>query len=80
MLHGVQWHEYLSNNENKTWFLRRKNIPNKADMRMVLHARICKENVVIVSKDTDVLIILVWAYVKFSVKNMWYMKFDNNIC
>ena len=33
-------------------------------------------DVVVVSKDTDVLILMVWAYSKFEVKHKWYLKYD----
>ena len=30
-----------------------------------------------VSKDTDVLILLVWVYSHFSITNKWYIKYDH---
>ena len=32
----------------------------------------------IVSKDTDVLIILIWAYSQYHIKHNWYMKYDTH--
>ena len=31
---------------------------------------------IIVSKDTDVLVLLVRAYIHFSIASKWYMKYD----
>ena len=31
---------------------------------------------VVVSKDTDVLILLVWAYAKHEIKTKWYMMYE----
>ena len=49
----------------------------EADSRIVLHAILSGQDTVVVSKDTDVLILLVWAYNHFSIANRWYMKYDH---
>ena len=46
----------------------------EADYRLVLHALLCQQDVVVVAKDTDVLVLLIWAYVHFNVPYKWYMK------
>ena len=33
---------------------------------------------VIVCEDTDVIILMVWAYVRFKVTKNWYMKYEDN--
>ena len=50
----------------------------EADYRIVYHALSCKENVVVVAKDTDILVLLVWAYVHFNVKYKWYFSFEKH--
>ena len=50
----------------------------EADTRMVLHACLEDNNVVVVSKDTDVLILLVHAFSIAKPKNDWYMKIDQS--
>ena len=50
----------------------------EADTRLVLHALLADSDVVVVAKDTDVLILLIWAYEQSSVGKKWYMKYDHN--
>ena len=50
----------------------------KADSRLVLHATLEDTDVVIVSKDTDVLVLMVWAYVKNKIERKWFMKYDDD--
>ncbi len=49
----------------------------EADTRMVLHCCIEDTNVVVVSKDTDVLILLVHAFTVTKPQQKWYMKIDH---
>ena len=42
---------------------------------MIIHALREDTDVVIVARDTDVLILMVYAYAKRHVKNSWYMKY-----
>ena len=42
---------------------------DEADTRLVLHALLCENDVVIVCQDTDVIILLIWVYVKFNMKH-----------
>ncbi|XP_065053639.1 uncharacterized protein LOC135682604 [Rhopilema esculentum] len=49
-----------------------------ADTRLVLHASLEAADVVIVSKNTDVLILLIWAYSKLSVCKTWLFKEDHD--
>jgi hypothetical protein len=51
----------------------------EADYRLVLHALICQQDVVVVAKDTDVLVLLIWAYVHFNVGYKWYMMYEKGI-
>ena len=48
----------------------------EADYRLVFHAVRSDKDVVVVAKDTDVLILLVWAYNNFSIKHQWFMQYD----
>ena len=50
----------------------------EADTRIILHALQEDTKVVVVSKDTDVLILLVYAYAKYKPTKEWYMKIDAN--
>jgi len=49
----------------------------EADTRLVLHASKENMDVVIVSKDTDVLILMIWAFAKLKIKKKWYLKYDH---
>ena len=64
----------ISKGLNKIWDLCNH---EEADTRLVLHALESNSNMVVVSKDTDVLVLLTWAHAKFDVKNVWYMKIDH---
>ena len=46
---------------------------------MILHALICEKNSVIVAKDTDVLILLAWAYDHFNVKYKWFFSHEKDV-
>ena len=48
----------------------------EADTRLVYLALQGKTDMVVVSKDTDVLILLVWAYAKHDIKTNWYMMYE----
>ena len=48
-----------------------------ADTRLVLHGFKVNLNVVVVCKDTDVLILTIWAYSKLNITNNWYLKYDH---
>ena len=32
----------------------------------------------VVAKDTDVLVLLIWAYVKYNVSRKWYLKYETD--
>ena len=49
----------------------------EADNRIVLHALLSNQDAVIVAKDTDVLILLVWAYNNFNVQYKWFLKYEH---
>ena len=48
----------------------------EADTRMVLHAALSSEEVVVVVAGTDVLILMIYAYSKFMVKQRWVFRYD----
>ena len=48
----------------------------EADTRLVLHALLSEKDCVVVASDTDVLILLVWAYSRYQVENSWYFKYE----
>ena len=50
----------------------------EVDTRIVLHASFAEENVVVVAKDTDVLVLLVNEYSKLLPTREWVMKYDTN--
>ena len=45
--------------------------------RLVLHDSKVDSDVAVVCKDTDVLILMIWAYSKLNKTNNWYFKNDN---
>ena len=45
--------------------------------RFVLHGSKVDSDVAIVCKDTDVLILIVWAYSILNITNNWYLKYDH---
>ena len=47
----------------------------EADTKMLVHALREDTDVVIVARDTDVLILMVYVYAKHHVKRNWYMKY-----
>ena len=48
----------------------------EADSRLVYQAYLEKGDVVIACKDTDVLILMVWAHTFYDVNVKWYLKYD----
>ena len=50
----------------------------EADTRLILHASLQNTNVVIVAKDTDVFVLLVYVYSKLQPCSKWYMKIDHD--
>ena len=48
-----------------------------AATRLVLHDSKVDSDVAVVCKDTDVLILMIWAYSKLNKTNNWYFKNDN---
>ena len=48
----------------------------EADTRLIPRAIQCRNDVVIVSKETDVLLLLVWAYSSYNIAKEWYMMYD----
>ena len=49
----------------------------EADTRLVLQAYLEKGDVVIACKDTDVLVLMVWAYTFYNVSKKWYTGKDD---
>ena len=43
----------------------------ETETALILHAILAYKDVVVVSNDTDVLIILIWAYQKFNINNKY---------
>lgn len=48
----------------------------EADYHLVVHAILAGKEVVIVSKDTNVLMLLVGAFNNFKITHKWFMKYD----
>ena len=73
----------MINSEEETWLIdgnmtydmSRCN-HEEADTRLVLHAAMTDSPAVIIAKDTDVLILLIYAMSKLSTQR-WYMKIDH---
>ena len=43
----------------------------------LLHGSEVDSDVVVFCKDTDVLILMIWAYSKLNITNNWYLKYDH---
>ena len=50
----------------------------EADSRIVLHASKSSGNVVIVAKDTDILMLLIYSYSTCEISKEWVLKYDTN--
>ena len=48
----------------------------EADTRLRLLALQKQTDAIIVAQDTDVSVLLVWAYKKYHVRHKWYFKYD----
>ena len=75
----------IVNDDKNTWKITKefsdiifKSNHEEADTRITLHALQEDTKVVVVSKDTDVLILLVHAYAKCKPRKEWYMKVGAN--
>ena len=64
--------------ENYERVSRIKSNRKEVDTRIILHALQGDIKVIVVSKDADVLILLVYAYVKYKPTKEPYMKIDAN--
>ena len=49
----------------------------EANTRLILHAVESKQDVVIVAKDTDVLVLMVWAFAFLNVERKWFFRKDD---
>ena len=49
----------------------------EADTRLILHAVKSTQDVVIVAKDTDVLVLMVWAFAFLNIKRKWVFRKDD---
>ena len=70
--------------EDKTWLLTNTNVEQldhcnhtEADTRLVLHASRCKNPVIIRATDTDIMILLCYAYSTCKPPHDWLMKIDH---
>ena len=52
----------------------------EADTRMVLHAALSSEDVVVVAAGTDILILRIYAYLTFMAKRRWVFRYENDKC
>ena len=52
--------------------------PHEADTRIILHALNSEDEVIVVANDTDVLILLVYAYALHRLSRQWKIKVDTN--
>ena len=51
---------------------------HEADTRIILHALNSEDEIIVVANDTDVLILLVYAYALHRLSRQWKMKVDTN--
>ena len=53
----------------------------KADTRLIAIALEENNSVVVVCKDTNMLVLLVWAYAKLNVQDKWFFKYEfDKVC
>ena len=57
------------------WSIHRSN-QEEADTRLALQAYLEKGDVVIACKDTNVLVLMVWADTFYNASTKWYFKYD----
>ena len=75
---------FLITNRESTWDITKDNVNQifdcnqEADTRIVLHACLQDTPLVIVSKNTDVFVLLVYAYQQKKPSNTWLMKIGND--
>ena len=50
----------------------------EADTRLILHSVLLEGDVIVVAKDTDVLIVMIWAYHALEIRYQWFMKYDHD--
>ena len=43
----------------------------------VLHGSKVDSDVIVVCKDTDVLNLMIWTYIKLNITNNWYLKYEH---
>ena len=74
---------FVTSEEGKTYIVERHRSTllhecnhEEADTRLVLHAAKQDTDVVIVSKDTDVLVLLIWAFLKHQIAYKWVFQFE----
>ena len=54
-----------------------KNILFRLQEIKLLHGSKVDSDVAVFCKDTDVLILMIWAYSKLNITNNWYLKYDH---
>ena len=47
---------------------------------MVLDAILSSENVAVIVANTDILILMIYAYRKFMIKRRWVLRHENGKC
>ena len=70
---------------NNTWIITAEDVlliekcnHHEADTRVVRHASLSERHVVIVATDTDIFVLLVYAFSKVIPTEKWYMKIDKD--
>ena len=48
-----------------------------ADTRLVFHVILASRDIIVVSKDTDILILLIWTYAKCEIRHKWLIKYGS---
>ena len=66
----------ITGNERKMIF---KCNHEEADTRMILHALLSEDDCVICSKDTDVMLLMLFAFAEYEVSHKWYMMYENGL-
>ena len=71
--------------EENTWHIDKGEITNifkcnheEADTRVILHASLSSDNIIVIASDTDVLVLMVNAFAKLQPTKDWQMRYESS--
>ena len=74
----ILYSQVLDNNEKETFKISFECNQNKVDTRMIFHALQQKTNVVVCSKDTNVLVLMIFVYALDKINEKQVKKIKSN--